>query len=349
MTAWLCLAALPALLLLAAGVYCWHCTHYWQGPLRRTRRAGFLEKDIRLPDGAILHYAEGPGNGRALLLIHGQTGCWKDYCSVLPRLSRDWHIFAVDCFGHGQSCHEPGHYALRPQGEALIWFVNNVIRAPTVVSGHSSGGLLAAYVAAYGGPSICGALLEDPPVFSTEPGFFPRSFAYQDTYAPLHQYLQEQPPECWEAYYLCRCLWGRLYLPKGAAERLAAFAQRFRDRHPKRPVQFFFLPGSLNSMFLYLPQYDPAFGEMFYDYTWHSGISHQALMADIRVPTVFLHCKDQWTPEDILLAAASDRQARQAAALIPLCQLQEVSSPHNIHQAHPELFSRALDTVSALL
>ena len=44
MTAWLCLAALPALLLLAAGVYCWHCTHYWQGPLRRTRRAGFLER-----------------------------------------------------------------------------------------------------------------------------------------------------------------------------------------------------------------------------------------------------------------------------------------------------------------
>ncbi len=340
---------IAAVLSAAVNIYCWRCTHYWQGPLRRTRRAGFREKDVSLPDGSVLHYAEGPDNGPALLLIHGQTGCWKDYCPVLPQLSRSWHVFAVDCFGHGRSSRSADRYGLRPHGEALIWFVKTVIRRPAVVSGHSSGGLLAAYAAAYSGPLIRGAVLEDPPVFSTEPAFFPQSFACQDTYAPLHQYRLTRREECWEAYYLRRCLWGRLFLPSGLTDRLADYAQRYARRCPDRPVQFFFLPSSLNSMFLYLRQYDDAFGEMFYDYTWHCGIPHEQLMADITVPTVFLHCKDSWTADGILLAAASDQQARRAVELISNCRLTEISSPHNIHQAHPDAFLNAVEQLKTML
>ena len=343
----LCLAA--ALLAAAAGVFFYRCTHYWQGSLARTWRAGFRERDARLPDGSVLHYAEGPDNGPPLLLIHGQTGCWKDYSPVLPRLSRSWHVFAVDCYGHGQSSRSRDCYALRPHGDALIWFVKNVVRTPTVVSGHSSGGLLAAYVAARGGPLAAGAVLEDPPIFSTEPDFFPRSFAYQDTYAPLHQYRLERPEVCWEAYYLRRCLWGRLFLPDGVPEKLARYAQRYRQRHPDQPLQFFFLPASLNQMFLYLRQYDSAFGEMFYDYSWHSGIPHARLLAEISVPTVLLHCRDAWTEDGTLLAAASDQQARRAAELIPNGQLTEIASPHNIHQAHPKVFLQAVAQLKTML
>ena len=349
MTALAVSGGILVLLALAAGLYCWRCTHYWQGPLRRTRRAGFCEKDARLPAGGTIHYAEGPDNGPALLLIHGQTGCWEDYCPVLPQLGRHWHVFAVDCFGHGQSSRCPDHYGLRAHGEALIWFIQSVIGQPTVVSGHSSGALLAAYAAAYGGPLVHGAVLEDPPVFSTEPAFFPISFAYQDTYAPLHQYRLNGEGACWESYYLRHCLWGRLYLPAGVPEKLASYAQRYATKHPGRPVQFFFLPASLNRLFLHLPQYDPAFGEMFYDYTWHSGISHQALMADIHVPVVFLHCRDAWTPDGTLLAAASDQQARLAVSLIGDCQLITCTSPHDIHQAHPDIFLQAVGELNSKL
>ena len=349
MTAPAVFGCILVLLGLAAVIYCRRCTRYWQGPRRRTLRAGFRERDAHLPDGSVLHYAEGPGNGPALLLIHGQTGCWEDYCTVLPQLSRSWHVFAVDCFGHGHSSHSADRYALRPHGDALIWFVKNVIRTPAAVSGHSSGALLAAYVAAYGSPLVRGAVLEDPPVFSTEPDFFPRSFAFLDTYQPLHQYRAEQPDVPWEVYYLRRCLWGRLFLPAGVPEKLAGYARKFLKRHPKGPLQFFFLPPGLNQMFLYLRQYDSAFGEMFYDCTWHSGISHGQLMADIQTPTVFLHCKDSWTADGTLLAAASDQQARRAAALIRNCRLVELSSPHDIHQAHPKVFLQALEELKAML
>ena len=231
----LCLAA--ALLAAAAGVFFYRCTHYWQGSLARTWRAGFRERDVRLPDGSVLHYAEGPDNGPPLLLIHGQTGCWRDYGPVLSRLSRRWQVFAVDCYGHGQSSRDSSRYSIAANGEDLIWLLEAVIGRPAVVSGHSSGGLLAAYVAARGGSMVLGAMLEDPPVFSTEPEFFPRSFAFQDTYAPLHRYLLEQPEECWEAYYLRRCLWGRLFLPQGVPERMSRrmhwYRYSYRDRLPR--------------------------------------------------------------------------------------------------------------------
>ena len=67
-------------------------------------KAGFQEKNAALPDGTLLHYAEGPENGnQPLLLIHGQTGAWQDYASVLPKLCQSYHVFVLDCHGHGKS------------------------------------------------------------------------------------------------------------------------------------------------------------------------------------------------------------------------------------------------------
>ena len=312
------------------------------GDLRRVRKAGFVEKEADMGAGATIHCAEGPNNGRALLLIHGQTGAWDDYAPVLPALSERWHVFAVDCYGHGRSSRDAEKYSLRANGDDLIRFVERVIGAETVVSGHSSGALLAAYVAAYGGKLVRGAVLEDPPVFSTEPENFPTSFAYLDTYRPMHEYLASNQAECWEAYYLRHCLWGRLYMP-GAMNGLANYAQRYRRKHPGEPVRFFFLPASLGAMFLHMHEYDLRFGERFYDYTWHSGIPHERLMADVRVPAVFLHAKDSFTEDVVLLAASSDEQARRAAALMGACEFVEIKSGHDIHRAHPQVFLEAMN------
>ena len=65
------------------------------------------------------------------------------------------------------SSHDAALYSVKANGDDLIWFVQQIIGKHTVVSGHSSGGLLAAYVAANGGELVTGAVLEDPPVFST--------------------------------------------------------------------------------------------------------------------------------------------------------------------------------------
>ncbi|MBS7527675.1 alpha/beta hydrolase [Fusibacter paucivorans] len=324
------------------GIYIYKCTHYWQPSYRATMNAGFEEKQVVLPDGSMINYSEGPDHGEPLLLIHGQTGSWKSYTSVLPELSKHWHVFAVDCYGHGNSAHDAAKYYLDKNSNDLIWFIEHIIEEKTVVSGHSSGGLIAAYVAAYGGDYIAGAVLEDPPVFSTEPDYFKKSFAYVDTYEVMHAFNQLDQPECWEAYYLRNCYWGQLYMAN-AMPGLANYAEQYSIRHPDKPVQFFFMPQSINLTFQYVDQYDFAFGEHFYDYTWHADIRHETLMSAIHVPTFFIHAKEQYSPDNILMAASSDAQARKAVALIDDCQLIELESNHLIHWYHPEVFIDAVN------
>lgn len=328
----------------AAIIYCYQCIHYWQDDLKQTINAGFEEKQITLSDGSVIHYAEGPDNGDALLLIHGQTGAWDDYARVLPKLSKNWHVFAVDCYGHGKSSHNEEKYYLKANGDDLIWFVENVINDKVVVSGHSSGGLLASYIAAYGGSKIKGALLEDPPVFSTEEDYFEKSFAYHDTYKNMHEYMTKEQTECWEAYYMRHCLWGQLYMAS-SMDGLANYAQKYHEKHPDKPVQYFFMPESINFTFLHTAEYDMVFGEHFYDYSWHCGISHEKLMSDIKVPAIFIHAKDNYSDEGILMAASSDEQARKAVNLIEECELIEISSNHDIHRFNSKVFIDAVNKI----
>lgn len=336
------LIAILALLVAAASFYVYNCTHYWQNDYNKAIKAGFVERQVNLPNGSVINYAEGPSNGDALLLIHGQTGAWQDYTRVLPALAEAWHVFVVDCYGHGASSHNPTTYYLRQNGDDLIWFVDEVIGKRTVVSGHSSGGLLAAYVAAYGGTNVDGVVLEDPPIFSTEPDYFEKTFAYQDTYRLMHDYGLSDQSECWEAYYLRGCLWGQLYMAS-SMNGIANYAQQYHEKHPDEAVQIFFMPESVNFTFLYSKRYDHAFGAHFYDYTWHSGISHETLMADIKVPTVFLHIQEQYSDNGILMAASSNAQAEKAAGLIGDCELVQLTGNHDIHRFQPDDFIRAIE------
>ena len=83
---------------------------------------------------------------------------------------------AVDVYGHGESSDDESLYYIDVNGDDLITFINEVIGEPTVVAGHSNGALTTAYIAAYGGNNIAGAVLEDPSVFSTEGEGWEQSF-----------------------------------------------------------------------------------------------------------------------------------------------------------------------------
>ena len=334
----LCIIALFSIII---GIYFYNCMNYWKKDYRKTINAGFVEKQIRLKDGSIINYAEGPNNGKALLLIHGQTGAWEDYIKVLSELSKNWHIFAIDCYGHGGSSHDIYKYYLDKIGDDLIWFIGNVIGKETVVSGHSSGGLIAAYIAAFSENFVTGVVLEDPPVFSTEEGNFENSFAYHDTYKPIYEYINSDQNECWEAFYMRNCLWGKLYMPQ-AMNGLANFAQNYHIKNPENPIQYFFMPESINFMFLFSRNYDLKFGENFYNYSWHSGIRHEDLMKDINIPTIFIHAEENYSDNGILMAASSNTQARQAVELIGNCELIELKSNHNIHRFNPKVFINAI-------
>lgn len=222
-----------------------------------------------------------------------------------------------------------------------------MIKKETIVCGHSNGGLTAAYVAAYGGDYIKGVLLEDPPVFSTQGENWESSFAYLDTYEPLHRYLSEEQTECWPAYYLRHCYWGQLFM-KNAMQGIANYAQWYRQRHPGEEVKIFFLPKSATCIFHYIDQYDMLYGEHFYDLTWNHGLTHEQLLSDIEVPCIYLHATEKVAKNGVYLCAASGEQAQRAAALIgDNCRLIETgSSDHAIHNVHRDLY---LDAVNSFL
>ena len=340
------LASVIVLAVAAFGIY-WHNNIHWYDKYQKALdKVGAVEKQFTLPSGNVINYGEVENDKPALLLIHGQMGLWEDYALTMPELSQNWHIYAIDVYGHGESSHDESLYYIDTNGDDIITFINEVIGEPTVVSGHSNGALTTAYIAAYGGENVVGAVLEDPPVFSTEGEGWEESFAYLDTYKNLHDYDNSDKSECWEAYYLRRCLWGQLFL-KDSMPGIANYAQDYHDKHPGEPVKIGFMPSSSWYLFQFAEEYDFAYGEHFYDLTWNHGHTHEQILSDIDIPCVYIHAKESVAADGTYMCAATREQAERAVSYIgDNCRLTETSdSEHVIHTVHMEEYIEAVNSL----
>lgn len=327
--------------------YAYKNMHWYDAYSKSLKEVKAQEKQVMLPSGNVINYGEVENDKPALLLIHGQMGIWQDYALVMPELAKNWHIYAVDVYGHGKSTHNEELYYIDTNGDDLIWFIDNVIREKTVVAGHSNGGITTAYIAAYGGENVRAALLEDPPIFSTQGEGWENSFAYLDTYKVIHDYDESNKEECWEAYYLRHCYWGQLFM-KDSMDKLADYAQSYHDKHPNKEVSIFFLPSSVWFVFKYAKDYDFAYGEHFYDLSWNHGYTHEQILSDINVPCVYMHAKENISETGVYLCAASLEQAKRAVGYIgDECKLIETStSDHTIHAVHSKEY---IDAINSLL
>jgi non-heme chloroperoxidase len=79
----------------------------------------------RLSTGPRLRYAEqGVREGHAIVFLHGWPDSWFSFSRVLPLLSPEYHAFAPDQRGHGES--ERPEYCYTPDGFAadVVWGVH---------------------------------------------------------------------------------------------------------------------------------------------------------------------------------------------------------------------------------
>ena len=111
----------------AAAIWCHNNLHWYDKYQKALDSVGAEEKQFVLPNGNIINYGEVANDKPALLMIHGQGGIWECYATLMPELSKNWHIFAVDVYGHGESSHDESLYYLNVNGDDLIWFIDNVI------------------------------------------------------------------------------------------------------------------------------------------------------------------------------------------------------------------------------
>ncbi|PCC73513.1 Pimeloyl-ACP methyl ester carboxylesterase [Nannocystis exedens] len=287
-----------------------------------------VEKQFAV-DGASMNYAEGPDNGPPLLLIHGQMTDWQTWNRALPTLTQNYHVFAVDCFGHGGSDHVPERYTARALSTAMSRFLTEVVGEPATVVGHSSGGLIAADLAAHSREKVRGVILEDPPLFSSVLPRAEQTWNYVDLSTLAHEFLLSGEAD-FTAYYLEHTLlW--TFFPPDLGEMIKQQALAYRRDHPDEPVVLEGAPPEFNELLRALSSYDPRFGEAFHDNTFHQDFDHADTLSRITVPTVLIHAN--WSVDDngVLLGAMSGDEAEQARSLLADVEFVKVDSGHSVH------------------
>jgi len=156
----------------------------------------YSERSIDLGEVVMNYAVTGPDQAPAVLLIPGQTESWWGYEPIMNRLQDRFRVYAVDLRGQGRTTWTPGRYTLDNIGNDLVRFLLLVVKRPAVITGCSSGGVLAAWLSAYAPPGLVrGALCEDPPLFACEVspacGHSARQFA-GPAFALNAKYLGEQ-------------------------------------------------------------------------------------------------------------------------------------------------------------
>jgi len=112
-----------------------------------------------------LNYMEGPTGGPALLLLHGLTQRWQAFRSLMPHLTQTHHVFAPDLRGHGLSGRVKESYRGDDYAQDVLEFMDQVIKEPVVIYGHSLGGMVGVYVAGCRQQLVRGLVIGDSKLF----------------------------------------------------------------------------------------------------------------------------------------------------------------------------------------
>lgn len=280
-----------------------------------------------------LCYYEIKNDRRPLVLIHAQGVDALSFRETFSALSKKFHIYSVDCYGHGGSSHQAEKYNITDIGTAMISFLNNVVQRKVYLLGHSSGGLIAAYIAAQ--TDLCEKLiLEDPPFFSSQGERRRETYNYIDLSTACHRFISQTECRDFVLYYFANQYAWNFFPEKSRAstkEKLVNMAAKYHKKHPDKDLKVMFWPKTARSGFRGMNHYDPLFGETFYDDSFHSGISHEDLLKEIRCETVFLKARTQFSKDGILMAALSEEDVKRVSELISACHVIHFDCGHGIH------------------
>jgi pyruvate dehydrogenase E2 component (dihydrolipoamide acetyltransferase) len=108
--------------------------------------AGPVYRFADLPAGRI-RYAERPGEGTPLLLIHGFGGDLDNWLFNIDTLAEGGPVYALDLPGHGQSVKTARPAALELMVSTVLAFLDHLGLEKAHLAGHSMGGLVAGRLA----------------------------------------------------------------------------------------------------------------------------------------------------------------------------------------------------------
>lgn len=306
--------------------------------------AGYVQKSA-VVNGVTFSYVEGPVNGPPLVLLHAQMLDWFSYSRVLPELAKSFHVFDIDYQGHGKTVTAADYPMTANQiGTDLAAFIDTMIGQPVYVTGNSSGGLLAAWLAANKPGLVIAALLEDPPLFSSEYPAIQGTIA-DKAFVTSYTAVTTDHPSDFLLYYIDQnSTFFTNNIGPGSAVALTAAIIAYRKANPGVPVELGMVTDDTIRMMLrgLDQQYDPRFGAAFYDGTWNAGFDHAAALAKIGCPVLLMQANTSYTADGTLDGAMSLDQAQQALGLLKNGTYLKVDAEHVVNLVAPDQYLAAL-------
>ena len=298
---------------------------------------GYAERIVDLGEIRMNHVIVGDPSLPALLLIPSESESWWGYEPVLPMLAEHFQVFVVDLRGQGRSTWTPGRYTVDLMGADLVRFIDLVIGRPTIVSGLSTGGLLAAWLSAYAMPGqIRAAVYEDAPLFASE-RITTCGQAINQGMGPIEELLNKYLGDQWSIGDWSGYLAARTRdLSRPLQEAMAVMFPVPKGAKPRSgPPQ-------------HVKEYDPEWGRAFASGAATASCDHATMLAHVNVPVLFTHHFHRHDEDSGLYQGAiSEPQVRRVKELItaagqPFTYLAFPRMPHSMHQHHPGLYVSTL-------
>jgi len=130
----------------------------------------FHEKNVTLGNSLTIHYYEWPGAGPHMVLLHPSSGYGRMWEATASALGSQYHVWALDQRGHGDSGRPDGDYSAEEYSTDLLLFFQAVGIDKAIVAGQSLGGRVGQVFAAVHPERILGLGLVGGPHTSN---FFP--------------------------------------------------------------------------------------------------------------------------------------------------------------------------------
>jgi pimeloyl-ACP methyl ester carboxylesterase len=298
----------------------------------------YPEKTIDTGEVTINYAVAGTPDKPAVLLIPGQTESWWGYEQTMDLLKEHYQVFAVDLRGQGRSSRTPGRYTLDNFGNDLVRVIALAIGRPVLVSGLSSGGVIAAWLSAYAMPgTIRGALYEDPPLFSSQV-VTTCGHSLRQTIGPIFALMSKYLGDQWSVGDWTGMLEAaKTELPDWLA------------------VAIGLMLGADGEIPQRMKEYDPEWGRAFWEGSVYASCDHATMLSRVKCPVLYTHHFHHVDENrGYLLGAASDLQAKRVCELVSLAgQTIEYKSfpgmPHSMHGENPTLFAQLLTEFEAKL
>ena len=315
-------------------------------PSVETIPKGFTEKKFHLGK-LTLNYVESPDNGPPLLFIPGQIEFWQGYRLVIPHFSKKYHVFVIDVRGHGKSDRTPDDYSYNTIGNDLKKFLEEVVKKPAIVSGLSSGAILALWLAANTPEHVSLAISEDPPLFSSmyprikEEKFMYRLFdtAIKTLGKPtrdIKEFFAQQgiPIEGKEKL---------LFMPSFIASYRAISLAINKKIRPSKKYDLLNATFDQRAGLKFISEYDVDFSKATIDGRLTNGFDPEKTLEKIKCPVLLIHA--YWSRHKTwgLLGALDDKDVQKIKSLLKDVQVVKVNAMHDVHLSKPKVFVEVVD------